>query len=126
MTRLRVTALTTLAMLAFAGNSLLCRQALKHTEIDAASFTSIRLMSGALMLWVLVRVWGKSSSGFGSWPSALALFAYAAGFSLAYVDLTAGTGALLDALAVGGGGDCFGFGGRGRGGLGAGGGARSG
>ena len=95
MTRLRVTALTTLAMLAFAGNSLLCRQALKHTEIDAASFTSIRLISGALMLWLLVRIMGKSSWGIGSWPSALALFVYAAGFSLAYVDLTAGTGALL-------------------------------
>lgn len=95
MTRTRVALLTALAMLAFAGNSLLCRQALKHTSIDAASFTSIRLISGAIMLWILVRGLGKSQSGFGSWPSALALFAYAAGFSLAYVDLTAGTGALL-------------------------------
>ena len=47
--------LTTLAMLAFAGNSLLCRIALKETAIDAVSFTAIRLASGALMLWLLLR-----------------------------------------------------------------------
>ena len=95
MSQSRVAFFTVLAMLAFAGNSLLCRQALKHTTIDAASFTSIRLISGAAMLWIVVRVKGKSSSLSGSWPSAIALFLYAAGFSLAYVNLTAGTGALL-------------------------------
>ena len=91
----RTISLTALAMLAFAGNSLLCRQALKHTTIDVASFTSIRLISGAIALWILVHVLGKAKKVGGSWPSAFALFAYAAGFSLAYVDLTAGTGALL-------------------------------
>ena len=55
MSRLRLIALVSLAMLAFAGNSLLCRLALKHTSIDAASFTTVRLLSGALMLWLVVR-----------------------------------------------------------------------
>lgn len=98
MTQLRTTALTTLAMTAFAGNSLLCRLALKHTAIDAASFTTIRLLSGALVLWLLTRRFhgsGGPQSGQGNWPSALALFAYAAAFSFAYVSLPAATGALL-------------------------------
>jgi hypothetical protein len=82
-------------MLAFAGNSLLCRVALKETAIDAASFTSIRLISAALTLWLIVRLNSKTSSGEGNWLSALALFAYAAGFSFAYVNLTTATGALL-------------------------------
>lgn len=82
-------------MLAFAGNSLLCRVALKSTGIDAASFTSIRLISAALTLWLVVRLSSKTSSGNGNWLSAIALFAYAAGFSFAYINLTAATGALL-------------------------------
>jgi len=82
-------------MLAFAGNSLFCRVALKSTGIDAASFTSIRLISAALTLWLVVRLSSKSSSGKGNWLSAIALFAYAAGFSFAYINLTAATGALL-------------------------------
>lgn len=96
MSRARVFALTLLAMVAFAGNSLLCRLALKHTRIDPASFTSVRILSGALSLWVIVRVRrGGASSGVGSWPSAFALFAYAAAFSFAYVSLPAAAGALL-------------------------------
>jgi drug/metabolite transporter (DMT)-like permease len=91
----RVLALTALAMLAFAGNSLLCRAALKHSAIDAASFTSLRLLSGALMLCLLVRLRRGATTGNGNWPSALALFAYAACFSFAYVSLSAATGALL-------------------------------
>jgi len=55
MSRLRLIALVSLAMFAFAGNSLLCWLALKHTSIDAASFTTVRLLSGALMLWLVVR-----------------------------------------------------------------------
>lgn len=94
MSSARILTLTVLAMLAFAGNSLLCRAALKHTAIDAASFTAIRLLSGALMLALLVRLRGGSASG-GNWRSALALFAYAAGFSFAYLSLPAGSGALL-------------------------------
>ncbi len=95
MPTIRLLCFTALALLAFAGNSLLCRAALRHTPIDAASFTTIRLISGALTLWLLVRLTRRGVSGRGSWPSALALFAYAAAFSFAYVNLPAGTGALL-------------------------------
>ncbi|WP_291993980.1 DMT family transporter [Candidatus Accumulibacter sp. ACC003] len=91
----RVMALTVLAMIAFAGNSLLCRAALQHTSIDAASFTTIRLIAGALMLVLVVRLRAGSRVGGGNWLSALALFAYAAGFSFAYRSLPAGAGALL-------------------------------
>lgn len=82
-------------MTAFAGNSLLCRMALKHTSIDAASFTTIRLISASLVLCLLAGVRRSTWSGGGNWPSAVALFAYAAGFSFAYVSLSAATGALL-------------------------------
>jgi drug/metabolite transporter (DMT)-like permease len=83
-------------MAAFAGNSLLCRLALQHTAIDPASFTAVRLVSGALVLWALVR-WrdGRQTSAAGDWASAMALFVYAAAFSFAYLSLSAGTGALL-------------------------------
>ena len=91
----RIIALTSLAMIAFAGNSLLCRAALKHTGIDAASFTTIRLISGAVMLSLVARMRRGASTGAGNWLSAFALFAYAAGFSFAYVSLPAATGALL-------------------------------
>ena len=92
---MRTMTLTALAMLAFAGNSLLCRMALKTTAIDPASFTTLRLVSGALVLWLLVRVRERRGTyaADGNWPSALALFAYAAGFSFAYVGLSAATGA---------------------------------
>jgi len=93
--RLRIVGLVALAMIAFAGNSLLCRLALKHTTIDAASFTAIRLVSGAVMLWLVVRMRGDARAGAGNWLSALALFAYAAGFSYAYLSLSAASGALL-------------------------------
>jgi drug/metabolite transporter (DMT)-like permease len=92
---LRTAFLTLVTMLAFAGNSVLCRMALKHTTIDAATFTSIRLVSGAVVLWLIVRFARAGRTGAGSWWSALALFVYAAGFSLAYVSLSAATGALL-------------------------------
>lgn len=95
MPTIRITALTVLAMLAFAGNSVLCRIALKHTGIDAASFTSIRLVSGAVVLWVIAALLRRDRQGRGNWWSALALFVYAAGFSFAYISLTAATGALL-------------------------------
>jgi drug/metabolite transporter (DMT)-like permease len=91
----RIFALTSLAMIAFAGNSLLCRIALKHTGIDAASFTTIRLISGAAMLWLVVRMRSGTQGGGGNWMSAAALFVYAAGFSFAYMSLPAATGALL-------------------------------
>lgn len=82
-------------MFAFAGNSWLCRLALKNTGIDPASFTAIRLLSGALVLWLIVRLRNGEQQRKGTWRSALALFAYAACFSFAYTHLTAATGALL-------------------------------
>lgn len=86
--------LTLVAMLAFAANSLLCRLALQRTHIDPATFTLLRVASGALMLWLLTLAAGTRKRG-GNWISALALFGYAAAFSFAYVTLPVGTGALL-------------------------------
>jgi drug/metabolite transporter (DMT)-like permease len=94
-TSLRLALITTLAMLAFAGNSLLCRVALRDTDIDAATFTAVRLASGALILALILRARRQRPSTAGSWPMAAMLFAYAAAFSFAYRDLTAATGALL-------------------------------
>ena len=124
----RILILTVLAMIAFASNSLLCRAALKQTAIDPATFTFVRIFSGAVMLWLILQSQRKlivdirvsqrpvvgrlcetadadSASDTdalqsaihrnGNWPSAIALFAYAAGFSFAYVHLSAGTGTLL-------------------------------
>ena len=105
-------------MIAFASNSLLCRAALKESSIDPATFTFVRVFSGTLALWLIMSVRtmlivntmatplfdGFSSSSpvtrrsllrYGNWISAVALFAYAAGFSFAYTSLSAGTGALL-------------------------------
>lgn len=93
MRRERAVMLTLLAMLAFAANSVLCRLALLRTTIDPASFTGIRLAAGAATLGTILVVRGRALGG--NWLSALALFAYAAGFSFAYVSLPAATGALL-------------------------------
>jgi drug/metabolite transporter (DMT)-like permease len=95
MSYVRIIVLTTLTMIAFASNSLLCRAALKDTGIDPASFTTIRLISGAMMLWLVVSLSRGTHTGRGNWLSAFALFAYAASFSFAYVSLPAATGALL-------------------------------
>jgi drug/metabolite transporter (DMT)-like permease len=95
MTRNKSIGLTVLAMVAFAGNSLLCRLALKHTTIDPASFTTIRIVSGAIVLWLLVRLRSQAGAVTGHWLSACALFAYAIAFSWAYISLSAATGALL-------------------------------
>jgi drug/metabolite transporter (DMT)-like permease len=91
--RPRIALLTVLAVLAFAGNSLLCRLALKTTSMDAASFTVIRLVSGAMTLWLIMKA--RKTSATGSWTSAAALFVYAGAFSFAYVNLPAATGALI-------------------------------
>lgn len=91
----RTLLLTAVAMLAFAGNSLLCRLALKTTEIDPATFTSLRLLSGAVMLALLLRLRHGRAAMAGSWGGATALFIYAAAFSFAYGSLAAGVGALL-------------------------------
>jgi drug/metabolite transporter (DMT)-like permease len=84
-------------MIAFASNSLLCRLALKQTSIDAATFTLVRICSGAFVLWLIMtmRVGDKRAPLQGNWVSALALFIYAAAFSFAYLSLSAATGALL-------------------------------
>ncbi len=91
----RLALLTALALVAFAGNSLLCRAALSTPGFDAARFTTVRLISGAVALVLIVRPFRRIHRGAGSWTSAAALFAYAAGFSWAYLRLTTGTGSLL-------------------------------
>jgi drug/metabolite transporter (DMT)-like permease len=136
----RIFILRLLAMIAFASNSLLCRAALKENSIDPATFTFVRIFSGAAALWLVMkmRIWlivdrtatpladcsktrvrfpspqsspkgrgdpfslrekvrmrGLDWKDAGNWISAVALFAYAAGFSFAYTSLSAGTGALL-------------------------------
>jgi drug/metabolite transporter (DMT)-like permease len=118
MSAARIFMLTLLAMIAFASNSLLCRAAFKESSVDPATFTLVRIFSGAVALWLIggVRrmltvdttttnfVENNPSSAlltqhspirYGNWISAAALFAYAAGFSFAYTSLSAGTGALL-------------------------------
>ncbi|MDT8408367.1 MAG: DMT family transporter [Wenzhouxiangellaceae bacterium] len=92
---IRTTLLILLALLAFAANSILARAALTETAIDPISFSAIRIASGALMLWLIVRARPGLAEGRGSWVSALALFVYAIAFSVAYLSLTAATGALL-------------------------------
>ena len=90
-------ALILLALIAFASNSLLTRLALGSNRIDAATFTSIRLLSGALMLAVLVRTRkaNRTSSPGAILIGALSLFAYAAPFSFAYLRIGAAVGALV-------------------------------
>ena len=89
--------LTVLAMLAFAGNSILCRLALRDEAIDPLGFTAIRMISGAIMLVALYAVKNGPPKlrRHGSWASALMLFVYAIAFSFAYVFLDAGSGALI-------------------------------
>lgn len=93
----RVAVATALAMIAFAANSVLCRMALRGTHIDPATFTTVRLVTGAVTMWGLLRIMRGplSVAGSGSWASALTLVLYAIAFSFAYVGLSAGTGALL-------------------------------
>jgi drug/metabolite transporter (DMT)-like permease len=96
----RLVVLVVLAMIAFAANSLLCRLALRNGTIDAASFTTIRIVSGAVVLWVIARMRDGTMTSAGSWGSGAALFAYAAAFSFAYVELSAAVGALILFCAV--------------------------
>lgn len=93
---MQTTALTAMAMLAFAANSLLCRLALQRREIDPVSFAAIRLVSGAIMLAVIIRFRTvRSSRSQADWIAATMLFTYVAFFSFAYLTLPAGTGALI-------------------------------
>lgn len=83
-------------MIAFAANSLLCRAALGDAHIDAASFSSVRVVAGALMLGLILLVRGKArESGRADWRTVLSLYAYIVFFSFAYLSLDAGTGALI-------------------------------
>lgn len=93
---------TVLALSAFAANSVICRLALSRQVIDPASFTGIRLLSGALVLILLVSVTGsrKDPTDKGSWWSGFFLFLYAIAFSFAYISLDTGTGALILFAAV--------------------------
>jgi len=88
---------TALALIAFAANSALCRLALGKSAIDAASFSTIRLASGAVALAVISAWFSKNTSteARGNWPSAAMLFLYAVAFSFAYLSLSIGTGALI-------------------------------
>ena len=96
-TSVRTAILTTATMAAFAANSLICRLALGEAAIDAAGFTALRLISGALTLSLVMAQRRKKSplQNRGDWPSAAMLFLYAMGFSFAYVSLTTGAGALI-------------------------------
>jgi drug/metabolite transporter (DMT)-like permease len=96
---------TVFALIAFAANSVFCRLALGEQSIDAANFTIIRLLSGALLLIFILFIMSfrtkpadsppSPAKQKGSWLSAAMLFIYAAGFSFAYVELDTATGALV-------------------------------
>jgi len=95
----RTAFLTLVALTAFAANSILCRLALGAGAIDAASYATVRLASGAVILALLVSA-RRSGGSRGDWSSAAALFVYAVPFSFAYRTLSAGTGALVLFAAV--------------------------
>jgi drug/metabolite transporter (DMT)-like permease len=92
----RTVALAATALIAFASNSVLCRLALRGAAIDAASFTAIRMLSGAAMLVVVTAHRGMPLQPLaGTWTTAALLALYAVPFALAYTQLTTGTGALI-------------------------------
>lgn len=101
----KTASLTTLALIAFAANSVLCRLALGNETIDAASFTVIRLLSGIIVLFIIMGVAKgikqpeirikKEELSKGSWFGSILLFVYAITFSYAYISLDTGTGALI-------------------------------
>ena len=90
-----VLGLTALALSAFAANSILARLALTETGIDPVSFTTLRIVSGAVVLWLIVWARAPAVESSGGWLPGVALLAYALAFSLAYLSLTAATGALI-------------------------------
>lgn len=94
---IKIIACTIFALLAFSGNSVLCRLALGGNTIDAASFTIIRLLSGIVILMVAAAITRKTSEtrSKGSWLAASMLFIYAVAFSYGYISLDTGTGALI-------------------------------
>jgi len=86
-----------MALIAFAANSVLCRLALGDESIDAAGFTVIRLLSGAVVLSIILIFSSNKNSTLsrGSWSASVMLFVYAIAFSFAYIALDTGTGALI-------------------------------
>lgn len=97
-TTLKLLLTTAIALIAFAANSILCRLALKGEQIDATSFTSIRLLSGAVVLALIISATQgapRLSTKPSNFLAPVMLFIYAFGFSLAYLQLNTGTGALV-------------------------------
>lgn len=92
---MRLASVTTLAMVAFAANSALCREALASGHVGAPTFTLVRLASGAVVPGLILLCKYRSCNIGRDWLSAAALFGYASGFSYAYTSLSAGTGGLL-------------------------------
>jgi len=94
---IRTGLLSIISLIAFASNSIICRLALRDDVIDASSFSVIRLLSGAIALWIILTLSGyrKKPEYNGSWTSASMLFLYAFAFSFAYIELDAGIGALI-------------------------------
>jgi drug/metabolite transporter (DMT)-like permease len=92
---LRTAGLTAAALVAFSGNSILARLALASGRIDPATFSTVRLVSGAAVLLLVSRLKSPAAAVGGSWSSALLLFVYAVPFAFAYVSLGLGTGALI-------------------------------
>lgn len=94
---LKIFILTGLALVAFAGNSVLCRVALGESTIDASTFTVIRLLSGAIVLLGILNFHSRPNSlnAKGDWPASFMLFLYAVTFSFAYLTVETGTGALI-------------------------------
>lgn len=99
MKTLHTFSLTLLALLAFAANSILCRLALNLEQVSALDFTSIRLLSAASFLFIILALKGKiqlsNIRSYGNNAGAVYLFIYAAGFSYAYLTLSTATGALI-------------------------------
>ena len=96
--RFKIILFTTLALVAFAANSILCRFALGGALIDAASFTSIRICSGALLLGIIYLFAKRNTKNISyrnKWIMPVMLTIYALFFSYAYVSLSTGTGALI-------------------------------
>lgn len=92
----RTVACAVLALIAFAANSVLCRLALRDAAVDPATFTTIRILSGAVTLMLVAWATGADRSGaLGSWKPAMLLSLYAVSFAFAYVSLSAGVGALI-------------------------------
>lgn len=94
-TQIRLIAYIAISMLAFAANSIFCRIALIQDQIDPESFTIVRLLSGGLLLWCVLKFGSSPRPVRGSWRGCLSLFLYAYAFSIAYVSLGAGVGALI-------------------------------